>query len=149
MNKPTVILATVKDIFYIDYIVFDLIEHQIPLFYIHLMIFIRWNIRFFEERKLCGIYSKERIASISSFFFLMAASLLTCAIKRMCIPSICFALSETITLYLVSVICYTSAITESKYASRSSRVQPFLPAILSSSTERSSSLNFIIFSKRL
>lgn len=51
MNKPTVILATVKNIIYIYYIVFDLIEHQIPLFYIHLMIFIRWNIRFFEERK--------------------------------------------------------------------------------------------------
>lgn len=149
MNKPTVILATVKNIIYIYYIVFDLIEHQIPLFYIHLMIFIRWNIRFFEERKFMWHIFQRTYCFYQLFLFLMAASLLTCAIKRMCIPSICFALSETITLYLVSVICYTSAITESKYASRSSRVQPFLPAILSSSTERSSSLNFIIFSKRL
>ena len=39
LYKPTVILATVKDIFYIDRIILDLIKDKIPLLNEHLVIF--------------------------------------------------------------------------------------------------------------
>lgn len=57
-----------------------------------------------QQLKVTIIRSKERIASISSCFFALAASLLTCAIKRICVPNIRFALSETMTLYFLSDI---------------------------------------------
>lgn len=94
MNKPTVILATVKNIIYIYYIVFDLIEHQIPLFYIHLMIFIRWNIRFFEERKFMWHIFQRTYCFYQLFFFLMACSLLILCSKTVCIPEHLFCLVE-------------------------------------------------------
>ena len=92
--------------------------------------------------------NRDRIAANISFFFAMAASLLTWAMKRIWVPNICFTRSETIILYL-SAIHYASSITSARYASSSSMVHPYLPAILSSSTASSSSLNFNIFSQRL
>ena len=65
--------------------------------------------------KSCVICFRERIAAIISFFFAASASLLTCAIKRICVPNILFTLSEIMTLYLLfDTIRYTSAITSSR-----------------------------------
>ena len=50
-DKPTVIPAAVKDIFYIDGIILDLIKDKIPLFNKHPVIFIRRDIGFLEERE--------------------------------------------------------------------------------------------------
>ena len=47
-DKPTVILAAVKDIFYIDRIVLDLIKDKIPLLNEHLVIFIGRDIQFLK-----------------------------------------------------------------------------------------------------
>ena len=47
-DQPTVILAAVKDIFYIDRIVFDLIKDKIPLLNEHLVIFIGRDIQFLK-----------------------------------------------------------------------------------------------------
>lgn len=45
-DQPTVILAAVKDIFYIDRIILDLIKDKIPLLNEHLVIFIGRDIQF-------------------------------------------------------------------------------------------------------
>ena len=50
-NKTTVILAAVKDIFYIDRIILDLVKDKIPLFNEHLVIFIRRDIQFLKVRE--------------------------------------------------------------------------------------------------
>lgn len=50
-DKPTVIPAAVKNIFYIDGIILDLIKDKIPLFNKHPVIFIRRDIGFLEERE--------------------------------------------------------------------------------------------------
>lgn len=48
-DEKTVILAAVKDIIYMYNVVLDLIKDEIPLFYKHFVVFIRWDIYFIEE----------------------------------------------------------------------------------------------------
>ena len=50
-DQPTVILAAVKDIFYIDRIILDLVKDKIALFNEHLVIFIRRDIQFLKVRE--------------------------------------------------------------------------------------------------
>lgn len=50
-DKPTVILAAVKNCIHIHCVIFNLIKNQIPLCHKHLMIFIWWYVSFFKERK--------------------------------------------------------------------------------------------------
>ena len=50
-DQPTVILAAVKDIFYINRIVLDLVKDKIPRFNGHLVILIRRDIQFRKVRE--------------------------------------------------------------------------------------------------
>ena len=97
MQKPSVFLPAVKDGFYIDGIVFDLIEDEIPLFNKHLSVLVARNELFFKKGKRCGIVLKERMASIRFFFVFWAADLLISAIKRTFTPKACLARSEMMT----------------------------------------------------
>lgn len=51
LDQPTVILAAVKDIFYIDRIILDLVKDKIPLLNKHLVIFVRRDIQFLKVRE--------------------------------------------------------------------------------------------------
>ena len=50
-DKPTVILAAVKDIFYIDRIILDLIKDKVPLPNEHVVIFMGRDIQFLKVRE--------------------------------------------------------------------------------------------------
>ena len=50
-DQPTIILAAVKDIFYINRIILDLVKDKIPLLNKHLVIFIRRDIQFLKVRE--------------------------------------------------------------------------------------------------
>ena len=51
MNQPVIIFSALNNILHIYRIILYLIKNQIPFFNKHLMIFIRWNVRFFKKRK--------------------------------------------------------------------------------------------------
>lgn len=51
MDKPAVILSAVKNIFYIDFIILDLIKDKIPFFDKHPVVFIWCDIQFFKKRE--------------------------------------------------------------------------------------------------
>ncbi len=53
-DEPAVIPPAVKDIFYIDRIILDLIKDKIPLLNEHLMIFVRCDIQFLKVMETLG-----------------------------------------------------------------------------------------------
>ena len=50
-DEPIVIFAAVKDIFYIDFIILNLVKDKVPFLNKHLVIFIWRNIQFLKERE--------------------------------------------------------------------------------------------------
>ena len=49
--KPAVIPAAIKDIFYIDRIIFDLVKDNIPFLNEHPVVFVRCDIQFLKVRE--------------------------------------------------------------------------------------------------
>lgn len=68
-DEPAILLTAVEDIVYIDGIILNLIEHQIPFFYKHFVVLVLWDIGGFKERESLGHFRQgtQGIGNLRTF----------------------------------------------------------------------------------